>query len=163
MEQESPRPSQDDATSTSNQTQTQLPPPQLEPVFYLDVTVGDLLVIGPSKHGQRQLIPITGGVVQGNRLQGTVLEGGADWQLQRADGLFDIDARYTVQAQDGDLIHVRNRGVMRIDSEGLYIRATPQFEAPLAGEHSWLNRALFVSSITLQQPGQVRVSVYRVQ
>ena len=39
-----------------------------------------------------------------------MLPGGADWQVIRADGVADLDARYTLETADGALIYVRNRG-----------------------------------------------------
>ena len=40
-----------------------------------------------------------------------MLPGGADWQVIRADGVADLDARYTLETADGALIYVRNRGL----------------------------------------------------
>src|SRR6185437_17009827 len=71
--------------------------PALEFVFRLDVTVAAPLELGPTHLGRRRVIPITGGTITGPRLKGRVLPGGADWQVIRADGTAELDARYTLE------------------------------------------------------------------
>jgi hypothetical protein len=39
-------------------------------------------------------------------LAGTVLDGGVDWQTVRTDGVLEIDAHYTPQAQTNEAIEV---------------------------------------------------------
>ncbi|HXS29572.1 MAG TPA: DUF3237 family protein, partial [Steroidobacteraceae bacterium] len=83
----------------------------LEHVFTVQVAVAPPLVIGESSHGLRRIIPILGGEVEGPRLRGEVLPGGADWQYIRPDGVLQLTARYTLRAADGTLIQVVNRGL----------------------------------------------------
>jgi hypothetical protein len=66
--------------------------------------------LGETPLGRRRIIGITGGRFSGAKLSGRVLPGGADWQVIRADGVADLDARYTLETDDGALIYVRNRG-----------------------------------------------------
>ncbi len=40
-----------------------------------------------------------------------MVPGGADWQFVRPDGVLQIEAKYTLQAADGTLIMVTNRGL----------------------------------------------------
>lgn len=124
--------------------------------------IGELLRIGPSSHGLRQLIPITGGEVSGPMLDGEIVPGGADWQLVRPDGVVELDARYTVRASDGALIHVRNRGIWHGLGGAPYVRTTPHFEAPLDGPHAALNQAIFVGTVALAPPAGVHVTFFRV-
>jgi len=95
--------------------------------------------------------------VSGPRLQGRVLETGGDWQILRPDGTADLDARYTIQAHDGALIYVVNRGVRHgpaevlsrlnrgehVDPTSYYFRSAAVFETS-APEHAWLTRAVLV-------------------
>ena len=83
----------------------------LEHVFTVQVAVAPPLVIGESSRGMRRIIPILGGQVEGPRLRGEVLPGGADWQYVRPDGVLQLTARYTLRADDGALIQVVNRGL----------------------------------------------------
>jgi hypothetical protein len=115
--------------------------------------------IEPAYGGERThrsyVAPI-GGELFGPRLQGKVLPlAGADYGQS-----LGFDAHYMLQAQDGALIYIRNRGLMRrfdLDTgEPLAptapnpdhpirrtMRVAPTFDAPV-GPHDWLNRAIFV-------------------
>ena len=132
--------------------------------FKLKVELEAPMTIGPSKYGERRLIPITGGTIEGPKLSGEVMPGGADWQLTRPDGVLDVDARYTIRASDGALIHVRNRGIVAFPphNETLYVRTSPQFEAPRESAHAWLNRSVFLGTIQLINPKLVQIGVFRV-
>jgi hypothetical protein len=65
--------------------------------------------MGP--HGERRFVPLGGGTVRGPELNGTLVEGGVDWQVNRADGALDIAAHYVIRADDGGLIEVQSLGV----------------------------------------------------
>jgi hypothetical protein len=147
----------------------------LEFVFEVRAEVGQPVKLGETPHGRRRIIPIARGTVSGPRLSGAVLSGGADWQLIRADGVAEIEARYTIQADDGALISVVNRGlrhgppeVMRrliagekVDPESYYFRTAPVFEVA-AGPHDWLMRSLFVGA-GIREPHDVRIKVFAVR
>ena len=78
---------------------------QLEPLLKARISLAP-----PQELGRRRIISITGGSFSGERLSGRVLPGGADWQIVRDDGVADLDARYTLETEDGALIYVQNRG-----------------------------------------------------
>ena len=150
-------------------------PPGLEYVFTARVDVAGPQTIGATAGGERRVIPILGGVVDGPRLQGTVLEGGADWQLVAADGTAYLEARYTVRADDGALIAVRNVGIRSgppdvlariaagdaVDPASYYFRTTPTFETG-ATQHAWLTRGVFVATAR-REARRVIVDVFLVQ
>ncbi len=106
------------------------------------VNVGPALVVGDGPHGLRRIIAIEGGTFTGPRLSGKVLPGGADWQVIRPDGVAEIEARYTLETDDGALIYVRNPGIRtapkavmdrlargeRCDPSEYYFRTCPVFE-----------------------------------
>lgn len=142
--------------------------PGLEFVYEAIVTLEPTLEIGATPLGTRRRIPITGGQFAGPNIRGTVLSGGADWQLQRRDDWTVIEADYMMRTDDGALIHVRNVGLTNSRVAGAaqrYLRTVPTFEAP-DGPHAWLNQAIFVG--TLGPPPDdapkpsVRIRVYRV-
>jgi hypothetical protein len=124
--------------------------PQLEFALQLKVTLGQAYAVGDTQHGRRNVIPITGGTFEGPQLRGTILNGGADYQLANADGSrTELEAIYSIQTDDGVYIHVRNRGIIYSgkDENGtpsFYFKAAPQFEAPKNSRYAWLNNALFV-------------------
>jgi hypothetical protein len=153
-------------------------PLQTEFVFEANVTCDAMVAIGDSSRGRRQLIPITGGEFVGPQLKGRVLPGGADWQLIRADGVVEIEARYTIQTEDGVNISVCNRGVTvyppdfnerrargeALDPMSIYVRTTPEFEAPSDSAYAWLNRLIFVGTVQVvsRTPLVVQVRVFKV-
>lgn len=124
--------------------------PQLQFVMQLRVTLGETYTVGQTPHGKRVVIPITGGTFQGPQLKGTILNGGADYQLVSADGnRTELEAVYSIQTHDGTFIHVRNRGIVyngpdQNGAPSFYFKAAPQFEAPSDSPYAWLNNSLFV-------------------
>ena len=125
--------------------------PQLEFALQLKVTLGEAFAIDHTQHGRRTVIPITGGTFEGPGLKGTIVNGGADYQLTNAQGRTELEAIYCIKTDDGVYIHVRNRGIIApgSDADGkpsLYFKAAPQFEAPSDSKYGWLNNSLFVCS-----------------
>ena len=130
--------------------------PQLEFVMQLKVTLGQTYSCGETQHGRRTVIPITGGTFEGPQLKGTIINGGADYQLANAQGRTELEAIYCIKTDDGIYIHVRNRGIITggKDANGnptFYFRAAPQFEAPADSKYGWLNNSLFVCAPEFSQ------------
>ena len=133
--------------------------PKLERLFRAVVEIAAPISVGMTPLGERRIIPITGGHFEGERLAGTVLPGGADWQLVRADGSALLEARYTLRTQDGAFVYVRNRGVRSgppdvlarlrtgesVEPASYYFRTTPTFETG-APPYTWLNDLVAVCS-----------------
>ena len=124
--------------------------PQLEFALQLKVTLGEAYTCGETQHGQRTIIPITGGTFEGPAIKGTIINGGADYQLNNtATGRTELEAIYCIKTDDGVNIHVRNRGIIMSgkDEKGnptFYFKAAPQFEAPVDSKYAWLNNSIFV-------------------
>ena len=124
--------------------------PQLEFALQLKVTLGEAYSCGDTQHGQRTIIPITGGTFEGPNIKGTIINGGADYQLgNKALNRTELEAIYCIKTDDGVNIHVRNRGIIANgkDENGnptFYFKAAPQFEAPVDSKYAWLNNAIFV-------------------
>jgi hypothetical protein len=74
--------------------------PELRLLYRAEVAIDAPLEIGELALGTRRVIPIAGGRFRGPRLAGTVLAGGADWQVLRRDGVTEVEARYTMQTDD---------------------------------------------------------------
>ena len=144
--------------------------PKMTFVMQLNVTVGPAYSIGDTPLGRRQIIPITGGTFDGPFLRGTVLSGGADYQLLSADGKrTELEAVYSIRTDDGVYIHVRNRGIMvdGTDESGggssFYFKAAPRFEAPADSEYAWLNNAIFVCSPSFGLKNGITLDVWKVE
>lgn len=138
------------ALKSNAQVETPKDAPQLEFVMQLKVTIDEAYSCGETQHGQRVVIPITGGTFEGPRLKGTILSGGADYQLvDKALDRTELEAIYCIKTDDGICIHVRNKGIIANgkDEEGkptFYFKCAPQFEAPTDSKYAWLNNTLFV-------------------
>jgi hypothetical protein len=147
----------------------------LEKLFRAEITLAPPQELGDTPLGRRRIIGITGGRFAGERLSGRVLPGGADWQVIRADGAADLDARYTLETEDGALIFVRNRGIRHgppevlrelgagraVDPARYYMRATPRFETGDA-RYAWLNRIVCVAT-GARHPAAVELDVFEVK
>lgn len=124
--------------------------PRLEFVVELKVKCEGAYQVGQTSHGNRFIIPITGGTFEGPDMKGTILPGGADYQLQDNEhGRTELEAIYSIRTDDGVNIHVRNRGLLctgkdKDGRERFYFRTAPQFEAPRDSKYAWLNDAIFV-------------------
>ena len=143
--------------------------PQLEFALQLKVTLGQAFSIENTQHGRRTVIPITGGTFEGPDIKGTIINGGADYQLANAQGRTELEAIYCIKTDDGVYIHVRNRGIIAggQDADGkptFYFRAAPQFEAPADSKYGWLNNALFVCAPEFSQQFQgIVLNVWKIK
>jgi hypothetical protein len=148
---------------------------RLEPLLSAEITLAPAQELGEAPLGRRRIINITGGSFRGARLSGRVLPGGADWQVVRADGVADLDARYTLETNDGALIYVRNHGYRHgpaevleklssgkeVDPSLYYMRTTPLFETGDA-RYAWLNRLICVGS-GARRKASVSLEVFEVK
>lgn len=147
---------------------------ELQHAFDAAITLAPIKDLGDTPIGHRRIIDITGGAVSGPKLQGKVLPGGADWQYIRDDNVTYLDARYTIETDDGALIYVNNQGYRHgppevieqlikgepVEDGSYYMRCTPWFETS-APQYDWLNRTIFVGTGS-RDPDAVRLSVFAV-
>lgn len=151
-----------------------IPPPGLSHIADLSADVAAPIEIGTSAVGRRRVIPILGGRITGSRLNGRVLPGANDYQIIRADGVLDLQARYVIETEDGALIYVENTGMREgpvdvlarqaagewVDPSLVYFRTVPRFETA-APAYQWLMRRIFVCA-GARFPNEVRVAFYEV-
>ena len=124
------------------------------PLMLLRLDTASTENIGRTPHGMLVIFPIIGGSFEGDRLRGRVLAGGADWVSTDAEGVFELDARITLETDDGALIHMAFTGV-RDDASG-YFRTLPRFETA-SPKYAFLNRLLAVGVGELRPEGPVHV------
>ena len=141
--------------------------PTLEFAFEEIVTLGQATAPGDTARGARLIIPITGGTFEGPEIRGTVVPGGWDWQLRRADGCTEIEADYFLRTDDGVTINVVNKGVICPGEGGApaAVRTHPMFEAP-RGKYEWLSRAAFIGTLEQAPPSAgpaVKIRFFRVR
>ncbi len=144
--------------------------PALEFVVELKVKCEGAYQVGKTSHGNRFVIPIVGGTFEGPQMKGTILPGGADYQLQdAATGRTEVEAIYSIKTDDGVNIHIRNRGLICTgkDEQGnpqFYFRTAPQFEAPQDSKYAWLNNAIFVCQPSMGDgSGAICLRIWKVK
>ena len=133
--------------------------PRLRFFADLRVEVGAPQEVGSTVHGLRRLIPITGGQAVGDGWQAHVLPGGADFQLIVSSTLAELDARYTLQTDAGDLVYVHNRAMRsgpaelmarilrgeEVDPAQIYFRCSPRFETASPALR-WISERMFTGT-----------------
>jgi hypothetical protein len=149
--------------------------PKLTFAFEVRATVGPPMEVGQVAQGRRRIVSITGGTFEGPNVRGKVMAGGADWQIIRADGFTELDTRYTLETDKGQIIYVQNPGmrhappdVMKrllagevVDPATVYFRTVPKFETA-SPDLQWLTRAVFVGTGE-RYPSDVRIRFWRVE
>ncbi len=152
-----------------------LPQPDLVPVCRLSVTLDPIREMGPGRAGTRRIIPIVGGHVKGARLNGRLLNLGADWQTIFADGLAELDTRYAMETDDGAIIEIRNYGYRHgpaevleavargeeVDPATYYMRTHARLETG-DPRYAWVNRTLFLG-VGARLAGAVQVDLYAIE
>ena len=108
-------------------------PPRLVPMTHVRCEVGALVSLGAAKHGERRSVPLGGGTVSGPELNGTLVEGGIDWQLNRVDDVLEVSAHYVIRTDDGALVEVQSDG-LRHGPASVMMRLA-QGESVAAGEY----------------------------
>jgi hypothetical protein len=150
--------------------------PQLETkyVFTITARIGEVTSAGDIGHGVRRIIPIVGGEVRGERVNGKVCAFGADFQVIRPNELIELEAKYAFETDDGAVVYVENRGIRfgpvdllqklkrgePVDPELIYCRTVPRFETG-AEKYRWLMESLFIGSAA-RHADRVVIDVHQV-
>lgn len=130
--------------------------------------------VGHTPRGKRRLIPILGGEVKGDGWTAKVLQGGADFQLLVTDTLAELDARYTLETDAGDLVYVQNRAIRSgppelmakiargepVDPAQIYFRCSPTFETA-SRALGWINERMFVGA-GVRRPDRVVIRFFEL-
>jgi hypothetical protein len=143
-------------------------------VFTITAHIGDVVSAGDIGHGVRRIIPITGGEVRGDGINGKVCAFGADFQIIRPNELIDLEAKYALETDDGAVIYVENRGIRfgpvellqqlkrgePVDPKLIYFRTVPKFETG-SEKYRWLMEHLFIGSAA-RHADRVVIDVHQV-
>ena len=150
-------------------------PPALEYLATLQVQVASPQEVGVTAQGQRRVIPLLGGTVEGPQLKGRILPGGADFQAIRSATFTDIHARYIIETEQGKRIYVENTGIRvasaediaalvrgePVDPSRVYFRTLPRFETA-APEWAWLHDRLFIGT-GVRHPDRVELNFFVIR
>jgi hypothetical protein len=151
-----------------------LVPPKLVHFADVSVKVAQPQEVGQTVRGLRRLIPILGGEASGHGWTARVLPGGADFQLLVSDRLAELDARYVMETDGGDMIYVQNRAVRSgpadlmarlvrgepVDPAHIYFRCSPSFETA-SPALAWITERMFVGS-GARHPDRVVMQFYEL-
>ena len=145
-----------------------------KPIFHICAQLADILQIGRTPYGERRVIGILGGSVEGEKLIGRILPGGSDWQIVRSDDAVDVKANYVIETDAGARILVASEG-LRCGAPDLmaklaagepvapdlyYFRTVMRFETS-DPSLDWLNRILALARGARHQKA-VDLDVYQV-
>lgn len=147
---------------------------QTQHLFTMRADVKPIVVIGAAPGGYRRAGIVTGGVFDGDRLSGVVLDGGNDWQTLRSDGSVLLDVRLILKTDDGDLISMTYKGLRAgspdilkridagesVDPSKFYFRTNPLFETS-STKYGWMNNILAIGSGFREAKGVI-YSVFEV-
>jgi Protein of unknown function (DUF3237) len=143
-------------------------------VFTITARIGDVTTAGDTGHGVRRIIPIIGGEVCGENVNGKVLAFGADFQIIRPNELIELEAKYAFETDDGATVYVENKGIRfgpvdllqklkrgePVDPKLIYFRTVPKFETGHAS-YRWLMENLFIASAA-RHAARVVIDVHQV-
>jgi hypothetical protein len=143
-------------------------------VFTITAQIGDVTSAGDIGTGVRRIIPITGGEVRGEGINGKVCAFGADFQIIRPNELIELEAKYAFETDDGAVIYVENKGIRfgpidllqklkrgePVDPKLIYFRTVPRFETGHE-RYRWLMQSLFIGSAA-RHADRVVIDVHQV-
>ncbi|MBR0691906.1 DUF3237 domain-containing protein [Bradyrhizobium lablabi] len=142
--------------------------------FTITALIGPVTSAGETGSGVRRIIPIIGGEVKGERINGKVLSFGADFQIVRPNELIDLEAKYAFETDDGAVVYVENRGIRfgpvellqklkrgePVDPQLIYFRTVPRFETG-SEKYRWLMEHIFIASAA-RHADRVVIDVHQV-
>lgn len=148
--------------------------PNLKFFATLEIEVASPQEIGKSIHGERRIIPITGGKVSGEGWQGKILAGGADYQVIVSPRITHLDARYAIETDQGERIYIHNDAIRvasaettqmikegkTVDPQQVYFRCSPKFETS-ASRFQWITERFFIG-IGIRKPTLVEIQLFEV-
>jgi len=147
---------------------------QTKYVFTITVLIGDVTSAGEIGTGVRRIIPIIGGEVKGEGINGKVCAFGADFQIIRPNELTELEAKYAFETDDGAVVYIENIGIRfgpkqlldriargeTVDAALIYFRSVPKFETG-AEKYRWLTESLFIG-VGARHPDRVVIDVHQV-
>ncbi|MHC2466009.1 DUF3237 domain-containing protein [Bradyrhizobium embrapense] len=143
-------------------------------VFTITARIAEVTSAGDIGAGVRRIVPIVGGEVRGETVNGKVLPFGADFQIIRPSELIELEAKYAFETDDGAVVYVENKGIRfgpvelleklkrgePVDPKLIYFRTVPRFETG-AEKYRWLMEHIFIASAA-RHADRVVIDVHQV-
>lgn len=129
-------------------------------VFEAEMKLNQIYEIGRTPYGERTVFVVQGGTVSGEKITGSVMPGGLDFQLSFSNGGMEIEGIFVLRTSDGKYIYTRIPGTAANQND---VRMVPDFEAPNAGSYAWLNSGKYAARRVLNRAARtLKISVYEV-
>ncbi len=129
---------------------------KVRPLFTLLLDVAPPINVGKTPGIDRRIGVITGGRFEGEKLRGTLLPGGSDWQAVRpGDGAFMLNVRICLKTDDDAIISMSYPGIRHgpkdvldriargevVKATDYYLRIAGSFETT-SEKYAWLNNII---------------------
>jgi|SRR5450631_1253407 len=147
-------------------------------LFDLEINLDPPQAIGPVLKGTRVIFPFKDGFVKSDKINGNLLDCGADWGLVLDSTTFKVDVRATIKTDDGSLIYMTYSGYnhtnakyfamisagkgSELSASDYYFRTAVFFETS-APKYAWLNHTVAVGIGRFPAPGKVAYRIYAIQ
>jgi hypothetical protein len=134
------------------------PPTKGKLAFTITLNISGKHDVGKTQYGQRRLLDVSGGMITGDKLQGTALTGGLEYELTLDNGVVEYQSINILETSAGR-VFVRSCGVAT--AEGSEARIIPDFEAQTSGNNAFLNTGKWVATRVLSG-STLKLEVYDV-
>jgi hypothetical protein len=147
-------------------------------LFDLEIDLNPPQVVGPVLKGTRLISPFKNGLLKSDKINGKILEGGADWGLVLDSTTFKVDSRATIETDDGALIYMTSSGYSHANAKisamigagkggelspsDYYFRTSVAFETS-SPRYAWLNRIVAIGVGRFPAPGKVAYRIYAIK
>jgi hypothetical protein len=129
-------------------------------VFEANLRLDQAYAVGKTPYGQRDAFVFQEGTISGEKINGSVMPGGLDFQLSFSNGGMEIEEIFVLRTSDGKYIYLRSAGTAADPGD---VRMVPDFEAPNASSYSWLNEGKYAGRRALDLTARtMKISVYDV-
>jgi len=133
------------------------PPTKGKLAFTITLNISAEHDVGKTQYGHRRLLDVSGGTITGDKLQGTVVTGGLEYELELDNGVMEYQSINVLDTSAGR-IYVRSCGVAH-DKDDMGARIIPGFEATTSGSNAFLNTGTWVATRTVTT-GKMTLDVY---
>jgi len=130
------------------------------PVLEANMKLDQVYEVGKTPYGQRTVFVVQGGTVSGEKIAGSVMPGGLDFQLSFSNGGMEIEEIFVLRTSEGKYIYMRSAGTAADPSD---IRMVPDFEAPNGSSDRWLNTGKYAGRRVIDLSARtMKLTVYDV-
>jgi hypothetical protein len=147
-------------------------------LFDLEINLNPPQVVGPLSKGTRLIFPFKDGTVKSDKINGKLLESGADWGLDLDSTTFKVDVRTTIKTDDEALIYMTYSGYNHANAKNFaiigagkgselspsdyYFRTSVFFETS-APKYAWLNHTVAIGVGHFPGAGKVAYRIYAIK